>query len=273
MESTTRHILIVDSRDRDFSKHSSPTSYRIDLPVAYRRVTMARLTSCEIPCTFFIFSAALGNVTLKVSLFDDVGLTSVTRAVVVPDGNYGTLTISAALTAALNKAFLSEEATFDVTFEPATLKLTFKCIQGRLLEVDTTSEASHAPTGWGLGYHLGFRKGEVFRGVSVTCPSVMTLNPYTYILLDIEGLGSLDECSINEPGNGGTVFAKIPLTNDSFDVIMAHGTNACISGRRPFKPALSRVDRLSISFRFHDGLPVDFNNVDHSFTLEFHCQN
>lgn len=264
----TRHILLVDSRDRDYMKYPSSSKYRIDLPRAYRGVSVVRLVSCEIPCTFFVFSRALGNVTFT------VGVSSVKRVVTLPDGNYGYSTISMSLAKALNGAFEDIGVTFSVSVDPATLKITISCDQGTQFVVDTTAEGSSSlVTGWGLGYHLGFNKGTTVSGSTITCPRIMALNPYTYLLMDIDGLGRLDECTINNPGNGGVVFAKIPLTSDSWDVVLSHGEHGCISGCRPFQPALPCIDRLTVTFRFHDGTLVDFNGVEHSFTLEFECSN
>lgn len=271
----THHTLSVDSRDRNYATYPSPSRYRLDLPVTYYNVTSVRLISCEIPQTFFVFSAALGNVSMVVSLYDVANVVRVTRTVVIPDGNYTLGTIASAVTSALDSTFAQDGATFAVGVNPVTLKLTIACVQNRSIVIDTTptNVASSAATGWGLGYNLGFNKNEIVSGSYITCPRVVSLNPYTYILLDIDGLGRIDECSIDDPGNGGTVFAKIPITDQPWGVVTANGINACISSRRIFRPPLVQQDRLYIQFRFHDGTLVDFNNVEHSFTLEFSCED
>jgi hypothetical protein len=258
------HVLMVDSSDRDYSKYPSPSSYRIDLPTPYRHVSSVRLLTCEIPCTFFVFSAASGNVTLRARL---AAPGSATRIVTLPDGNYGSSTIADALVAAFNIAFAADSATFSVVVDSATLKMTIGCASSFVID---TTDARSSPTSWGLGYHLGLKKGEVQGGATtLTSASVMMLNPYTYLVLDIEGLGRIDECSQSGTGGGSsTAFAKIPIDGNSFGVIVASG-RSCVASKRRFTPPIERVDRLYVKFRFHDGTPVDFHNVEHSFTLEF----
>jgi len=36
-----------------------------------------------------------------------------------------------------------------------------------------------------------------------------------------------------------------------------------------YNPPVERIRKLSIRFRYHDGMLVDFNNQKYTFTLEF----
>lgn len=267
-----RYTLLVDSRDRDYSKYPSASSYRIDLPTTYRQVRSVNLQTCEIPCTFFVFSRALGNVSLTVSLLDAGGAVTATRTATLPDGNYSAGTITTALAGALDLAFagVSPAATFSVRINRATLKLTIDCTVA--IRIDTTSPEilARPPTEWGLAYHLGFDKSAVVSGTSLTCPRVVSLNPYNYMLIDIDGLNRLDEMSIADPGNGGHAFAKLPLSSDSWEMMMLTGSDI-VSSSLTFSPPLSSVDRLYIRFRFHGGAPIEFNGAEHSLTLRFTC--
>lgn len=265
--------LMVDSRDRDYAKYSSPSNYKIGLPVPYHNVSSIKLLSSEIPQTFFVFSEKLGNTSIVVSAYDADGTTLISKNIVISDGNYDLNSIATALSDSINKAFVINDITFTVAVNTSTLKLSITSDQGRVIVIDTTSNNVRSPlvTGWGLGYNLGFTKNAVISGSTVTCQGVLSLDPYMYILLDIMDIGRIDECSINEPGNGGKVFAKIPIQcKTPFGNIINHG-NACLSSKSPFKPPLASISSLSIKFRFHDGNLIDFNNVDHSFTLEFEC--
>jgi phage baseplate assembly protein gpV len=265
-----RHTLMVDSRDRDYAKYPSPSAYRVDLPKTYRQVRSVTLQTCEIPCTFFVFSQALGNVTMDVSLLDGGGAVTVTRTVTLPDGNYSTGTITTAMSSALDTAFAGDGVTFVVQIDTATLKFSIESTTA--IRIDTTSAAilARPPTGWGLAYHLGFDKNAVMSGTSVVCPRVVSLNPYTYIVMEVDGLNRLDEMSIDDPGNGRTAFAKIPISSNSWEMLMLDGSDI-VSSSLAFSPPLASVDRLYIRFRFHDGKPIDFHGAEHSLTLRFVC--
>ena len=269
------HTLIVDSRDRDYAKYVQPSSYKIQLPRSYYHVKSVKLLTCEIPQTFFVFSAALGNTSMVVSMYLSDGVTLITQTITIPDGNYDFTSIASTLIAALNAAFYVYNVNFSVTVNTSTLKLTISCVNGNVLVIDTTSNnvSSALVTGWGLAYNLGFTKNTVITGASVTCQSVVSLDPYMYVLLDIDGLGHIDECSIDQPGNGCKVFAKIPIKcSGNRENIINHG-NACVSSKLPYVPPLASITALNVKFRFHDGTLIDFNNVEHSFTLEIECED
>ena len=36
-------------------------------------------------------------------------------------------------------------------------------------------------------------------------------------------------------------------------------------------PVLGRLDRIQIGLHYHDGTIIDFNDMDHSLTLEIEC--
>lgn len=266
------HTLIVDSRDRDYAKYENPSYYKIELPRAYYNVKTIKLLTCEIPQSFFVFSSALGNTSIIVSLYDSFDAL-ITNTITIPDGNYELDTIASALKSSLDLAFFSSDVTFYVNVDPSTLKITISCVQGNTIVIDTTPAkvASTLVTGWGLAYNLGFTKNTVLTGSSITCQGVVSLDPYMYVLLDLKDLGRIDECSVNQPGNGGQVFAKIPIhCSTNFRNIINHG-NACISSKQPFIPPISSITTMTVHFRFHDGNTIDFNNVDHSFSLEIEC--
>jgi len=85
--------------------------------------------------------------------------------------------------------------------------------------------------------------------------------------MDIQELN--DMCELEKYGTGSArrMFAKIPLNVNSnefmfFDKIFCQNV---------LNPPRARVQRLTVSFRFHDGTPVDFNGAEHSLTIELMC--
>ena len=241
-----KHTLLIDSRDRDAGM---PGSYRILLPNMYENVIGARLLTAEIPSTFYVFTASSGNTTLYVTIDGQ----SVPVSIVVPDGNYGSTEMQIVLVEALNN---NTALTWSVSISSTTQKITLSNTD----LVDFSVDAS------GLGKYLGFSGVQLSEEGSVTSSSIVSLNPHTYILLDIDELNGIDEGRIGGNGSGRGAFVKIPFNANSFEY-------AILDVQRGTMPRVdvnvARLDRLRIRLRFHeDGEIIDFNGVDHSFTLE-----
>lgn len=254
-----RHHLLVDSRDRDFEAHPGAGSYRVRLPRQYRHVTAARLLSADIPSSFFVFSAAHGNTSLVVR----VG-TLRPATVTLPDGNYDTETLPSQLALALRQAFPTK--TLDVSIDPLTMQLVIECGEGDAVEVDTRGDADAKPTDWGLAYYLGFPRGVLASGAPLRGPGVVNLNPFTYILLDIAELGTVDEGGMYGGAVGKGCFAKIPISGISYEYIFRDVDKAVDAVE--CKPAVPRLETLTVTFRLHSGAAIDFRGVEHSFLLE-----
>lgn len=255
----TVHTLHIDSRDRDPQAASSPSKYTVRLPQKFKKVISARLVSAEIPSSFYVFRASYGNTSLNTIV------NGVAKTITIPDGNYSGSTMAVALRNALNEAY--QPWTFNVTLSKTTLKLTIINLDGYDVGVDTTTDAAGSRE-WGLGFFLGFEKNAILTGPVVTAPRVCATNPYTYLVLDIEELngafeGGLDGSAMATRG----CFAKIPFSANSFEYVFLDASSASATPLS-YKPPITSLDRLRVKWRFHDGRAVDFEHLEHSFTLE-----
>jgi hypothetical protein len=267
---TTVHTLHIDSRDRDpgGGGGSSPAAYRVRLPTKFKNVVSARLLTAEIPSSFYIFRAEYGNTSLKFVVYPP-SAPEITHTITIPDGNYTVSQLGAALRTALNTAFAP--LVFEVGLSKTTLKLSFANEDGYDMGVDTTGSLTHTKE-WGLGYYAGFRKDEVIAGPIVTAPRVASTNPYTYVILDIEELngayeGGMDGSAMAPHG----CFAKIPFGNNSFEYVFMDASQSPPESIK-YKPMLPSLESLRVRFRFHDGRLVNFEDVEHSFSLELECK-
>lgn len=254
------HTVHIDSRDRDLISSSTPAEYLVRLPRTFRKVVSARLLSAEIPSSFYVFRSEYGNTSVNVSVNG-----SPLHSITIPDGNYTGSTLSAALRSALNTAFAP--LTFTVTLSKSTLKMTFVNLDGYDMTINTTTETTETRE-WGLGYYLGFPKDEVFTGSVITAPRVASTNPYTYLVLDIEELngaheGGIDGTQLAPHG----CFAKIPFAANSFEYVFMDASASSVHPTT-YRPPITSLDRLRIRWRFHDGRLVNFEELEHSFTLE-----
>lgn len=266
MFSTSKHILSVDSRDRDYNNYPFSNKYKIKLPVEYKNVVTVKLKGIELPMSYYVFSAAYENTTIRVCIYNSAGTSIESSAnITIPDGNYNILLLEDTLKALLETSF--PIYIFTVTIDPISLQLLISNNVGRQLGIDTTVYAKNTSTGWGLGYYLGFNKNVLYKSDNIRSPNMVLLNPYNYMLLDLNSEFNL----LDETGDKHkSTFAKIPLNTNKFDYIFKE-EQCCAYNEALFNPPLGRLDRLEVTWKFHDGNLVQFNNMEHSFTLQIEC--
>ena len=246
---TVTKTLLINSRNRI---SGTAGSYVVDLPTQYHNVVSAHLVSSEIPASFYVFSAALNNTSMLVSVNEQEEL------ITIPDGNYGFTTMCTAIAAALILAFGS---TFTCVVDRTTGRFSIQSPGATSMALDTTLQASE----WGLAYFLGFAKETLTTGTNtLTGTSVASLNPHTYLLLSIEELNGTDHVGYE---GGKSAFGKIPLTVNSFNFLFYDK----ILSKQYFTPPRQNLNKLHLAFTFHDGTPVDFQGMEHSLTIEFQC--
>lgn len=246
----TSQLVVLDSRDRAYDTFPTPGEYVVRLPRSYKNVVAARLLTVELPLSFYVFRSSH---TTSVRIND--------TDVSIAPGNYTALSLQDALDAALVAAFPSD--TFHIAFDLATLKFSISREEGNV-SLDASAHASAAPTEWGLAYFLGFDKA-VYAGPAVQSPRVVSVNPQTYLLLDIPELNGVDESSLDGGEVGMGCFAKVPFTADSFKYVTLDFSESPPVVQRP---RVAKLDKLRVRWRWHDGAVVDFNGVEHSLTIQ-----
>lgn len=274
--------------------------YYVQLPNPYKNVYGVRLLTAEIPTSFYVFNSVSPDKTalslnpasanyykncvganpngilwIKYSTDDPVQVT-------LPNGNYSltdaasplaTGTLQAALVSALNSATSGSGGAFSVTINPNTQKITIAETNNvsfsLLFAYDSNNYVLPSNTFWGLGYLLGLQKVNTTSAVSVTGSYPIQVNPYNYILMELDFINKMDESSLENQRGGSTdsVYAKIPLNGNSFSYVF-FSTNSNYDVRSVMTPPLNKLQTIHVKFRHHDGTLVNFNNVDHSFTLE-----
>jgi hypothetical protein len=288
-----RKTVLFDSRDRD--PRFTQSKYTIKLPRVYENVYSIILRSAEIPYTWYNFSQPLGNASFVMSV--TVGdVTSPETQIVIPDGNYSCESFPCVIAHAINEVFgitpLSETP-FTVTYDSTTNKLTISAtdplILGFTLHFNPTSNpqkksicsnnfvglTTPTSTWWGLGYFMGFyRKDYTVSGssLSITSDFAVQFYPFKYIIMELDYINKQDETLIDGRLSGRIdgCFAKIPLMSTPCEPIFYRELGCCNMNESIMNPPISQLSQLSVKWRFHDGTPIDFNNADHSFSLEFY---
>lgn len=268
MFSTSKHILSIDSRDRDTTSYPNANKYTIKLPREYRNIINIQLKSIELPSSYYVFSSSYQNTKLKINLYDITGNNiESSQTIVLPDGNYNNLRFEDTFATLLNNAFSGY--TFTVLINTETLKLYINNNENRYIEIDTTVNYKNTPSDWGLGYYLGFNKNTLLKALIVISPNVVLLNPYNYCLLELN-----DEFNKIEMTNpySKPAFAKIPIGVNNFDYIF-RDENCCSFNETTFNPPLGKLEKIYVKWRFNDGNLLEFNNAEHSFTLQMECMS
>ena len=259
MFSTSINILSVDSRDRDTSIYPNANQYKINLPKEYKNIVTVKLKGIEFPMSFYVFSQLYQNTKIMFNMYDSTGTTiEYAQLLTIPDGNYNTINLVETLTYLLDTAFTSY--IFAVTVDPVSCRLNISNNMNRYMEIDTRTFPA-------LSYYLGFPKGNTYKNNVLVSPGMVVLNPYNYALLSLnDELNLIDETG----GKLKSAFAKVPLCTNNFNYIF-RDEKACTFNTTTLNPPLGKLEKLHISWRFHDGNLIQFNNVDHSFTLQIEC--
>jgi hypothetical protein len=230
----TVHAVLVDSRDRDATKDPEENSYTVTLPRVYKEVIGARLVTAEIPCSYYVFTET--NNFLHV---DD-------QTLVVHPGNYSACDLLAALQEQADEAFGKGVVT--LTLVKQTQKV---CI---------TKEGTFTVDG-PLAPYLGFANaGSITATDEIVSPAMACTNPHTYLVLDIPELNGIDHV---DRVNGS--FAKVPCNADTGEYVYVDRSEM---PSHSLQSPIASLKTLRIRWRHWDNSLVDFNGIDHAFTLE-----
>ena len=277
-----RKTICIDSRDREIAHDSHPGSYTVTLPTVYQNIYAVNLRSIELPYSYYVFSACARN-TSMVATYNGGPQTTIT----IPDGNYDANTLAGQITAELNNAFGTSPGNttpFGITYDAVTGKFTITANSVFTLNLtnapgpNTNCGAALGfpyTTGWGLGYYLGFQpqlKTATGTAPTYTLTSDFVVNTYPEpsIFMEIVNFNKIDESAPDDRRDGiiNGSFAKIPMNVSPGGFLYLLDTASYPINRHVYSPPIGKTNTLQIRFRFHDGRTVNFNNVEHSFTLE-----
>ena len=112
----------------------------------------------------------------------------------------------------------------------------------------------------------------------IEAPYVARLDFPSQLYIEIEGLNNLDEtCPFSLNRFTMTHNLTNGIVNSSFAVVPtsleSNYYDCCQGSYKLFFPPAERIRKLQIKVRFHNGILVDFNNCNYSFTLEFTLYN
>jgi hypothetical protein len=277
---TRQKYLNIDTRfadDYGYNKmdYNKTNSFNFTFPERIRDVKSMRVTSLELPISFYNFAEYLGNTTLNLT---DVG-TSTTKTVVVKDGNYLTTTqLSSEITDKIHNfggnftdisfsMFENKFSTFDTSDSSFTVSL----------ETDISGNTDKNNFRSKLGWELGFRIPE-YSLITVdpfTSESFVNLNTvrYLYLVLDEFSSGFTNSfvCPIHNYLLNKKILARITVDTQRFPfgtVQPCNFFNGLIeSDFRQYNGTID-IQKMSIQIVNEYGKPINLNGMDFSFLLE-----
>ncbi len=279
-----RRIISIDSRFRD-PVYTSPSDFLYQLSFPIRNVISVRLSSIEYPNTYFVFSAAKGNTSLKLKFPNNFAVPELT--ITIADGNYNTLSsgeasltgsIEAAISAAVSPHILPATPG-KLPYDP-NIRVT---INGRTGHVTIASVPTspnppipftldfkggrydYRSYDWGLGFNLGFPNKEYpIAATSFTGTSIIDVIGASYVFFQLDGISPIQHYTPDK--NVISAFAKLIMTGDKNSIIYDDGSNYSTKEYRFQQP----IDFFQVHPRIVDtyGDLVDMNGKNYSFSLE-----
>jgi hypothetical protein len=225
------HVVSVDSRFRT-NRLDGTYSFLYKLDTQIKNVVSVRVSSIEIPNTWYAFSTYRGNTMFTVTI---IGGPS--ARITLPQGNYSLdpgldNNLQDALTSVLNTAL--PPYTFTVTYNTISSLLSIQSTASFRLDFSEGPFAGRFDN-WGLGYSLGFRDNQ-FPEFATTGKRVTSYSTTqtAYALPDILG-GNYIFLSLNpdwrivehnHPDHSNlAAFAKIIVDVNKNDIIYDNGSN------------------------------------------------
>jgi len=252
-------VVNVDTRFRDNAGITNAGFCTIRLPRTYKNITSMRLSSIELPNTWYDFSATQENTNFTVNKVQCT----------ISDGNYTATSLASAITASVSaagfsigvgfnsvtgKCTLSAATPFEIDFTPAMTSGTC-CV---------TRDANVRPFDTGLGSYLGFISNVYTSASSYTSESITnTWGNNTYVLLNLEKYEAIDHVSFN--GTASPAFAKIVVSASKNSVIYADGRST-ITNKVVF-PEPENISVIKLKLTDCYGRPLNLYG-NFSFTLE-----
>lgn len=278
------YSLSVDSRFAA-TKYKGTADFLTRLPATYRNIMRVALSSVELPLVEYLFSpvnscgAGHGNVNFAVDLSGDI------QALEIPEGNYDSATLPAALEAVLHAVDPSGAwADFVVSVDPATalLTITHPTHPFRFNGNSSNGIIAARPSYWGIGYYLGLRtemspadgyitaSGPDATGAySITGTAPVLLVPTPYYLLQLETPDMVENLTHCLAGGASVpAFAKLVLRDQYYTIQFVD--NGDYMRKEYTYLAPSNIASLRVRLLDPWGAPVDMREMDWSLTFELY---
>jgi hypothetical protein len=276
-KATRVKYINIDTRFNDEYSNGKYPYNQISFPEKLRDIKSIRVTSIEIPITFYNFSDATGNVSFTIT---DTS-TNNRKTVVIRDGNYSTAT---ALKTEISTQLLTLSAS-NPSFSPISVDIsdnhTYITASSGNFQVDFGVDSSgnfdkynfRSKLGWAMGFRN--QRYDLSSGTGVVSESMVNLNTIRYLYLVVDEFTSgftnsficpLHDCLINKK-----ILARIAVDMKIFpvgSVQVSNTFNGLLMSDVRYYNGKADVQKMNIQLVNEYGETVDLNGNDFSFLLE-----
>lgn len=260
---TTTYSLCMNTLFRD-NQGSKDGNIMFVLPYPLKNVISLKLVSLEFPDTVYMFSER--KRTNRLWIKEDV--TQKEALIIVPEGNYDSVSLPMALQEAINDA-LDADGRFTVSIDDIRGKITI-CNRDYPFHMEFVNEHTNPVLSKNMGWYMGFRCREYagsqyYTGEGIFSPIPL---PYIYFILNDYNIASSTTIMgiFSENYVEKNILAKIPMPVESFQVLFDNNSDLITKKREYFGTV--DISKFAIKILDQYGEGIDTNAMDFSFTLE-----
>ena len=269
----------IDTRFRDdYDEYSetSPISYTITLPERIHDVKSIMACNIEIPLSYYNISASLGNNAFQIISSSD----STTKTIVIPDGYYDVSTLIDTVNYEIHRTGFAD-ISFNIN-NHASFVTTYNYTFNFAIYTEMTSSGTSYNTNADkynfkskLGWILGFRNITYVNLTSIVSQAFVDLNGPRYLYLVVDEFNNGNQNSFISPLYTSllnkNILAKVSVDNNHYSfgkIITANNFNGyLLTDKRSYNGTVD-LQRLKIQLVNENGIPMNLNGLDFSFTLE-----
>ena len=269
IDSRFRNATVVTSSTNTFTSQTS-SNFLFRLSKILKNIVSVKLTSFELPNTFYTFSNSRQNKSFMVTLG------GVTKQITTNDGNYlqsgsSTLIDYSALALVYKNNLNAVFSGFNVVYDTSTNRITISNTNPFTLSfAPVNSLTNYGVTSTnqfnGVGYFLGYQNYQYTGSTSYTAEACPQLIGDAYVYLEISDWDNVQHQDYNQ--SSFFVFTKILLpTGKNTMIIDTPITNPTNKEYHFIQP--TNINLLQIKLLDAFGYTIDLQGANISMTLEF----
>jgi hypothetical protein len=288
---TQLRIVNIDSRFRNYNgtsekdlalyTQSSSSNYIFRLKEPIKNVISVRLSSIEIPNSFYSFSSTRGNTSFTMTYNGQ------TKVITIPDGNWDASIYDTSVdvlsltpsTSLLYQVAFQINTAFNITSVVRQFKLVLNAATGRIYISDFLLPAVSSTlftiiwrtnnvrsADFGLGYCLGFRQSSYNAVGQISGEAILNTIDTNYLFLTLSNDWKVVEQDTPDRTQLYS-FAKIVMDVPKFSINYDDGQNTLTKEYFFKQPA--NISSFPVRLSDPYDQDIDLNGLDFSFTLEF----
>ena len=271
--SKTKYISI-DTKFRDDYDYMQPANFQIVLPEKVNDVHTLRVTSIEVPMSFYNISANLGNNYFKVVNGSN------TVMIIIDDNNYTASSLATQINTKLSGSIYSSVLAVTLSANARTVVSTNTNVS-LVFDVDVAGNSDKFNFKKKLGWLLGFRKPTYAVVTSSSTTAECTLDMYgsRYLYLAIDEFNKGNQNSFVTPLSSSlinkNIIARITLDMTTYNygaTLPATYYNGLLTTDTRSYTGKIDLQKLNVQLLNESGIPIMLNGQDFSFCLEASCE-